>query len=518
MNYHNKSCLWVAVATLLAVAAVVCSLSLHIVWYGDAFRYRFSFATGEPIGGLADIAVSQYAHFFCQNGRIVAHALAQVFCGLAGQTAFAVCNALAYICLILLLVRYAGGNWRRPATIIPAALLTLFFCDTSYIPPHQIGYIWMSCTLLIFLIIYDKQGHARQAGWGACALLLLVGLICGNGNESIDLGIGVALVIDMLRQGRRYGWRRLMLLAGFCTGLALLCLSPGQIVNATAISYRPPMMVSVYNLVVSLRAFWVFAVVLTVACLRRKVSLRDFVSDNWLLFTAMAVMLIFNIAITVKVNRQLFGIELYSAVLTMRLLGYFRIPALWLVAGAAVVAAQYYMKYTTLTDFNRDETELRRQLVEHGNSPLYIDLIHHNPYVHPTEEFTFHDCVNLNFHVMNMADDISGISSRSDRKDVKRLSIDSVALYPTALESISKLEPRNRVVYCGNGVYMLLRLKSHPARFVLHRSLDVMGLRRPLAPVGISFDASQHPSTDIYDVFVSTFPYPLMHVDSVTIE
>lgn len=375
----------------------------------------------------------------------------------------------------------------------------------------------MSCTTLAFLILYDRQGDGRKAGWCTCVSLLLIGVVCGNGNEAIDLGIGVALVTDMLILRRRYGCRRLMLLIGFCIGVGVLCLSPGQMVNATT-SYRPPLVLSLCNLVSSLRAFWVFAVVLAVACVRRKVTLRGFVTDNRLLFTAMAVMFVFNFAITVKGNRQLFGVELYSAVLTLRLLRHLRIPALWLVAGTAVVAVQYYMKYTALTDFNRDETELRRQLIEHGNRPLYIDLNHHNPYVHPTEELSFHDCVNLTFHVVNHADDISGVRGIPQTQGVERLHTDSVTLYPAALARIETLDARNRVVYTGNGVYMLLRLKSRPARFVLHRSLDVMGLRWPLSPVEISFDASQHLSTDDYDVFVSTFPYPLMHVDSVTIE
>lgn len=517
MDNREKTGTVVAVAVLAAVAIVVCALSLYIVWYGDALLYQFSFATGEPLRGVADIPVSQYWHFFTTNGRIVAHTLVQVFCGVIGQTPFAVCNAVAYVCLILLLLKYAGCNWREWRMTLAAALLTLFFCDTSYIPPHQIGYIWMSCTALAFLIVYDRQ-TTEKAGWGTCLMLFLTGLICGNGNEAIDLGIGVAIGIDMLIRRRSYGLRRLMLLAGFCIGVCVLCLSPGQMGNATG-SYRPPLVLSIFNLVVSLRAFWVFAVVLIAACLRRKVKLCAFVADNWLMLTALAVMLIFNLAITVKGNRQLFGVELYSAVMTLRLLRYFRISWLWLVAGVTVVACQYYMKFVTLADFNRDEIELRRQLAEQGNKPFCIDLMHHNPYVHPTEEFTFHDCVNLIFHVAACADDMHRRGSFRTRHVNEAMEfIDSVAIYPTALTEIDGLEPRNRVVYCGNGVYMLLRLKSDPACFTLHRSFDLAGIRVPMSPVEIHFEASQHPSTDTYDVFVSTFPYPLMRADSVTME
>lgn len=517
MDNRKETGAAVSAAVLAAVAALVCALSLYIVWYGDALLYQFSFATGEPLQGVAGIPASQYWHFFTTNGRLVAHTLVQVFCGVIGQTPFAVCNAFAYVCLILLLLKYAGCNWRTWPMTLAAALLTLFFCDTSYIPPHQIGYIWMSCTALAFLIVYDRQ-TTEKAGAGTCMLLFLIGLICGNGNEAIDLGIGVAIGVDMLRRGRSYGVRCLMLLAGFGIGVCLLCLSPGQMGNATG-SYRPPLVLSLFNLVVSLRAFWVFAVVLAAACMRRKVKLRAFVADNWLMLTAMAVMLVFNLAITVKGNRQLFGVELYSAVMTLRLLRHFRISWIWLVAGMIIVAGQYYMKFTTLSDFNSDEIELRHQLMEHGNAPLYIDLTHHNPYVHPTEEFTYHDCVNLTFHVAACADDIHRRGSfRARHINYAMEFIDSVALYPTALAGIEKQEPRNRVVDCGNGVYMMLRLKSDPARFTLHRSLDILGIRRPMSPVEVSFDASQHPSTEMYDVFVTTFPYPLMHADSVTMK
>lgn len=504
-------------AVLAAVAAVVCALSLYIVWYGDALKYQYSFATGEHIRSLIDIPASQYRHFFDANGRIVAHSMVQVFCGLTGQTVFAVCNALAYVCLILLLIKYAGGNWRNWRMTLAAGLLTLFFCDTSYIPPHQIGYIWMSCTAVAFLIVYDRQSDTEKAGLGKCVLLLLIGVICGNGNEAIDLGIGVAIFIDVFRRGHSCGRGRLMLLAGFCIGLCFLCLSPG-IVNRANVTYRSQPMMSLYTLVVSFRAFWMFVLVLAIACIRHKVRLRAFVADNWLLLTAMGVMLVFNLAITVKLNRQLFGIELCSVVLTLRLLSHFRISVLWLLAGTVVVAGQYYMKFTTLAYFNSYEKELRRHLTERGNTQLYIDLLHHNPYVHPTEEFSFHDCPNINFHAICCAIDINGgFDCARSLVGKPRLTVDRVALYPTALAEIEKEKPRNRVVCCGDDVYMLLRLKSDPAHFTLHRSFEFLGFSYPLSPIDVSFDASQHPSTDTYDVFVTTFPYPLMRVDSVTV-
>lgn len=174
------------------------------------------------------------------------------------------------------------------------------------------------------------------------------------------------------------------------------------------------------------------------------------------------------------------------------------------------------MKFTTLAYFNSYEKELRRHLTERGNTPLYIDLLHHNPYVHPTEEFSFHDCPNLNFHTICCAIDINGgLDCAQSPVGKPRLTVDRVALYPTAFADIEKEEPRNRVVCCGDDVYMLL--KSDPAWFTLHRSLDFLGISYPLSPIDVSFGASQHPSTDTYDVFVTTFSYPLMRVDSVTV-
>ena len=514
---------------LAGVAGLIFMLSAGIMWYGDVLLYQFSFNTGEPLRGVGDIPESMWRHFFNQNGRIVAHTLVQLFCS-AGQSAFAACNALVYVGLILLIMKYAGVKRLTVKMTLAASLLTLFFCDTSYIPPHQIGYIWMSCTAIGFLIIYDKlavsteRNHSSAYKAIECVMLFVLGLLCGNGNESIDLGIGVALCVEMgLRclqpsgSSRRFSdWRRIMLLGGFCIGVCVLCLSPSQISSAFH-RYQPPMVVSLYNLVVSLRAFWVFAVVLLVSCLRHKVRLGGFVAENRELFIAMVVMFVFNLAITVKVNRQLFGVELYSTVLTLRLLRHFRVSWAWLATGVAVVAAQYYMKFSTVADFNSDEAELRRQLMVHGNKPLYIDLLHHNPYVHPTEELSYHDCANLLFHVASCADDINGRGSFYSRHVNNPFEfVDNVVLYPVALKQIETEEPRNRVVHCGNGVYMLLRLKERPAQFVLHRSFDILGLRVPMSPVDISFAASQHRPTDIYDVFVTTFPYPLMHVDSVT--
>lgn len=374
----------------------------------------------------------------------------------------------------------------------------------------------MSCTAIFFLIVYDRQDRGR-AGWGACTGLLLLGLVCGNGNEAIDLGIGVAIGIDMLRGPRRYPLRRWMLLIGFGIGVTALCLSPGQMEKAMSL-HRTPVVLSLFNMVTSLRAFWVFIVLLTVACIRRKVELGRFVADNWMMFTAMCVMLVFNITITVRENRQLFGVELYSAVLILRLLRYLRISPLWLVAAALVVAGQYYMKFTSLAAFNADVTALRQQIIERGNTRLYVDISHRCPYVNPAEEFSYDNSFIIIFHIAAIADDIHRRGSLYTRHvNNPNDFVDSVTIYPSALARISELPPRNRVVYCGNGLYMLLRLKSHPARFTLHRSLDIPGLRRPLPPVEIHFDSSFNPPTDLYDVMITRFPYPLMRADSVTV-
>lgn len=136
------------------VAIVVFLLSYNTPWMGDDVTYQFNFATDKPIESISDIFQSQYVHYFTWNGRYVAHWLCQLFLPILGKTTFSVCNAIVSTALVAMVVKVSGATLKNVKSTAISAILVLLFTDTVYTPTHQIGYIWMSVIVLIFIYLF----------------------------------------------------------------------------------------------------------------------------------------------------------------------------------------------------------------------------------------------------------------------------------------------------------------------------------------------------------------------------
>ena len=90
---HNKK--WVAL-TLLATGVLFYFMNVYTPMSGDDFLYMYSFYDGMRIESIRDILVSQYAHYFSMNGRVIVHFLAQFF-HLLGKPIFNGINVIAFL-------------------------------------------------------------------------------------------------------------------------------------------------------------------------------------------------------------------------------------------------------------------------------------------------------------------------------------------------------------------------------------------------------------------------------------
>lgn len=364
---------------LSLLAATVCCVSMYVVWLGDDVDYGYFIrdsiwnSSGE-ITSVSDFFASQVNHYCSVNGRFMAHALVQLFCAVLGQPAFAVCNALVYVAFVLLLARAGGvrGAMRWPSALLGLSALVLLVFVTKMMPTTQIGFVWMFALSLVWLGLFIRP--FKIAGrWRVPVMtaLCLFSMVAGNGQEALSIGLTGATGLWWLSRRCRVGVWRTVLLAGYWLGTMAICLSPGTLGRASATHI--PLDYSLMYTLLSLRAFWLLVVVCAVQLVRHRLSWRGVWRIGRLYVCAMAILFVFNFAVGVYSNRQLFGIELLSLIMTLRLLHGHRISWPWAavatLAAVALVAAQMQAVAVVRRQYEYIADTARRQ----GGGTVYFD-------------------------------------------------------------------------------------------------------------------------------------------------
>lgn len=308
---------WISLLLLTLLAAVVAYLSLQSPWVGDDIEYAYIASANEvnftdvPIQDFDDVLYSQRLHYTSVNGRTIAHTLVQCFCGLWPPIAFALTNGLVYAFFIVLLCRTAGLSIRQPRHVFTAILLVSLSFNTSLTPVCQVGYIWMFCLALAFLYLL------RQPNRLPIVLGIALAFVAGWGQEALNLGISGALVISAISTPRRLGWKRWMLATAFCLGTSLLLLSPAAWHRAATVHVSFPD--SFMAFASGVRLFYLLLLLIITERLIYKTPFRILYKDHAFLFHALLLLLIFNLSLGVFGRRQLFGIELISLLLLLRI-------------------------------------------------------------------------------------------------------------------------------------------------------------------------------------------------------
>lgn len=506
---------YVSISLLTALGILIFAITDFIQWNGDAYSYQFNFANGRPIENMAQVVQSQYHHFFLMNGRIWAHVLCQGFSALWGQTAFAVCNALVYILFVLLFAKISCAAWRNSSQLLLCILVVLFICDVSYITNCQIGYIWTSTVTLAFLILYFRAREAARPAWWVLLMLFVLSLLAGNGNEAIAIGVGASLIVDFFRFFKRLTLTQWVMLVGFGIGGLFLCLSPGILDRASQDS--PDAFWSTYRLLIYSRMLYVMVITLAVLKLRHRLHLREFVKDNWFFFTTMVVLLVFNYIIGIGLtNRQLFGVELFAGIITVRALRTTALPKWLLGFCSLIVIALYVLKFDYLTKSNEDLRKIRTALEQSDSLRIFVDFHRYPTLVHPSEQTNSYKEYKYNvwttYEVMTRFGYIDSLN-RLDPPYYKE-----TAVYPTVLKKVLESDDRNFAMKCADGTYLVVQDKRNPKRFFLHRNYNILGIKWPKEPYEIQFDDRAHLNIDGLNILYNDFATPLIENGEITIE
>ena len=331
-------------AFLLIIGSLFYLMNMYTPICGDDYLYSFyltpvaakSFFEGASIGfeqkisSFTDVIFSQYNHYFYVNGRTIPHILEQSFAGLWGENCFNLINVFAFLLLNMLVIWISGKRNLTKFGYWVAAVFFIWFLlpcpvDLFLLMSGALNYTWSAVLCLAFLLVYTKVRQMERVNWGVAFLLFLQGVISGWTHESLVIGISGALFIIYCVQynKRKPKSPEVALVAGFWLGTLLLCLSPAARGRA---SFDHPSIWETFLLIIGeLRAFYVLLFLLVYTFFREKRNnnnhtLRKFFYDNQLYFYVILIELVFSLVIGFRNVRQLFGIELFSVVILIKLI------------------------------------------------------------------------------------------------------------------------------------------------------------------------------------------------------
>lgn len=229
---------------LMLMAGTMLLLNAHTPLQMDDYDYSFSWSTGKPLSGVADVLASQAAHYRLWGGRSVVHALAQLFL-YAGKGIFNVANTAMYVLFVLELYVLAKPKGRRfcwPVLLmLHTALFTLvpFFGTVFLWLDGACNYLWGTALALLPLLIVPKLlDGSRHAALGVIGIPIC--LLSGWTNENAACGVLAAvflLLADKLRRKERPPMAAWLCFAAQAVGAAVMILAPGNFARASAYAY-----------------------------------------------------------------------------------------------------------------------------------------------------------------------------------------------------------------------------------------------------------------------------------------
>lgn len=504
----SKAKIILSISVLAIVAIVIYIFSANYTWLYDDINYQFNLAADsmhQRINSISDIFASQWYHYFNVNGRYVAHWIVQLFCGLLGQQAFAICNAFAYVIYILLVLKLGGGSFNNPLSILSASVLTFIVYDTVYAPAFQVGYVWMFALAFIWLYLFFNTSTKSIF---KLSLMFIFSIIAGNGHEAISIGISGALIIYAIYYFNKFTISQWVSFCGFGLGTLLICISPGTLSRAENLNTST--FFSIICLLLSLRTFYILIIILIAKYFSHSINLKKFYSENSFIINAITILFIFNILIGVVGNRQLFGIEALSIILILRLLKDSRFGEKALTILTILMIPLYITKWNYISHAKSSYDKISELYSKSTTGHVFHDLTRSNylpehlQLVH-SANFLRHDYMGYKY--------VSKLFQSQTGDTTKVLKI-----YPECLQNINdSTSVENQVVKFDEGCFVVVQSKENPADFIVKRTLDLFFYKRPHSDYKFSWENPQFEGPN-YKANIIYQAVPFVTNDSIIIE
>lgn len=205
MRNRPARSVWIRAAAYFIIFLFLLVLNRWSLYIADDFGYLFNFYDRTRIESLSQIILSMRAHRYKMNGRLVAHALVQMF-GMWPMWVFDIVNALMFALQIALIYRISRGNQRdRAAVPVAAFCLVWLYCPTfGQVNLWQDGacnYLWSVVLALLFMVPYAEAFlHYRWTTkwWDKAGFLCLAFGMGAYSETASAAAIGMAVLMALL--------------------------------------------------------------------------------------------------------------------------------------------------------------------------------------------------------------------------------------------------------------------------------------------------------------------------------
>lgn len=188
-----------------------------------------------------------------------------------------------------------------------------------------VNYLWTSCAIIYFILLYNKIIEYRSYHLGINILLLLFGILIGSLQESFTIGISGALFVYYCWNLSKFKGGVMWLIVGLWIGTCIVVLAPGNFVRLN--SYNE---IELFSRLIKHARFFVhifcdskllliFLLFTIVLYFTNRSFIKLFLKKNWFYLLSM----LFNIIIMTVIytdKRQLTSVELFSMILLIKLI------------------------------------------------------------------------------------------------------------------------------------------------------------------------------------------------------
>ena len=331
---------------------------------------------------LSDVAISQYNHYFSMNGRALMHFISQIYIGILGKQVFNITNVLMFVIFILACLLFTS----KKRIGKPYHWIIVFFCLWFLLPGNllcgnfivaNVSYMWSAILCICFLLLLNYTEHQKEIRTYQIPFLLIFAFFAGWTHESLTIGISGGLVLYYFLNKNNVNRIWVFLAVLFILGTFMIVFSPASM--SRGVTYSSGFdnlfgfLIRRIQVVINLRAFWILLIIIVYLYFKNKTKLNYFLRNNQLLLFALIFQLLFSLFIGYFNYRALWGIELFSVLLIVKLIYVFELDfyrwryilySIVLLIFVLHISVTIYYSYKCRNEYNRIIEEYLED--EHG--------------------------------------------------------------------------------------------------------------------------------------------------------
>lgn len=476
-------------AILVIFAMVVFLLETSEFWFGDNivyghYPYMYSHIVPlmehKPVDSFLDVIYAGNDNYVLQTGRYVAHFFVILFCGLLGNPAFAVCNALIWPLFIVLMLKVCGKKLTDIPSFCLAVALSLYILSLmSSGPAVQINYTWMFTLTLGWMLTFQRMKDTTNIL--SLILLCIFSIIAGNGQEAVNIGVCGALFIMLIKKHFRFTTAEWLMTIFFVIGCASDCLAPGTMSRSgSAGGGSLPFRILQYFVIARAYFSIPLAFLLIVTLLSKAFNKRQF-NDNIFLWSALGVIICFLFVLGSRSWNQYFGMIFFIMLLTISITSQRLIKYILSVIIALYTIQPLYNKYVGQAAHKQYLTQIENQYKSSPDGLIYVDAS--NPM--SQDLFTHHkDCFVL-------------------KNGLKK----PITVLPSDLAGIASDSIPNFIRAYSPSRFLIVQSKESPAVFMYDLSFRAMGYIRTLSRAPIEITDPLYETDNYKAIIISGYPF-----------